>query len=68
LKFDNLCEERTITVEFCLEHEVDKDQCAKCETHYQLTSDGKKCLPETPSCSSYLESDINTEKLVCDEC
>ena len=68
LKFDNLCEERTLTVEFCLTHEVDKDQCAQCETGFQLTSDGKKCLPETPSCASYLESDIETEKLICEEC
>ena len=66
----NICKIRlnSRSIDKCIEFSIFKDMCGKCDTDFEKTQDGLKCLTSIPDCIEYEPSNIFTKILICTKC
>jgi hypothetical protein len=66
----NACSARvnSVNIASCLTVSVNSDTCQTCSSGFQVTNDGRKCLPILANCQSYATSSLTDTALTCTLC
>ena len=66
----NSCSKRdfSLSIANCMTPSVTADTCAVCSSGFQVTSDGRKCLPALSNCQTYATSSSSDSALTCSLC